>query len=127
VFITPYDLSVSLWHATMPVYEWVPEPVAQPPAANAGGCLVEGAASAGAASGPATAWPRMRLVFRGTQTVVFPVWTSRENLFWEQAAQLRREEDESRNEDRLRAARSSGVSAAPPIDTGTDPGWEEPQ
>lgn len=109
VFITPYDLSVSLWQTMLPSYEWVPEPPPELP--PAGGDV----AADGACTVPAGTLPAMRLVFRGNQAVTFMVWSSRENLAWEQMAQGRRDDDEHRNTERsrqpARALRPAGPGA----------------
>jgi hypothetical protein len=136
MFNTPYTLSVNLWHATLPIYEWAPDPAVLPIASVADAGVVDGG-SIGATL------PRMRLVYKGAQVILYPVWTSRENLAWEQAAQRCRDEDEARNGERLRAPRSPAarggadadaaatrapeVQRAPSTGTGSDPGWEGPQ
>jgi hypothetical protein len=116
VFITPYELTVNLWHATLPIYEWVAEPAAATIDSAAG----TGVGGDAGASEPVPALPRMRLVFRGLQTAVFPVWTSRENMAWEQAAQSRRDEDEGRNDEGLRALRAAAIAAPSAVDSAAD-------
>jgi hypothetical protein len=128
MFISPFDLSISLWLTAVPEFETVLEPGGD---ASGGvpidaGPVMTGSADAGSADAgsacPVNTLPRVRLVFKGMHWVACPVWSMRENPAWDQMSQIRREEDDQRIRQRSHASQPPVRPAAADDAAGAAPG-----